>query len=133
FRLPVPQPPALVVGSGTGNDVAGALRNGSRAVDAVDIDPAILEIGRREHPERPYDSLRVSIYVTDARRFLKRSTARYDLILFGLLDSHTQFSDYSNMRIDNFAHTEQSFREAMRHLNPKGVVLLRFAVDRSCW
>jgi len=118
FRFAVPQPHVLVVGSGTGNDVAGALRNGSRAVDAVEIDPAILEIGRREHPEGPYDSPRVSIYVTDARRFLKRSTARYDLILFGLLDSHTQFSDYSNMRIDNFVYTEQSFREAMQHLNP---------------
>src|SRR2546422_8974397 len=130
FRFAVPQPHVLVVGSGTGNDVAGALRNGSRAVDAVEIDPAILEIGRREHPERPYDSPRVSIYVTDARRFLKRSTARYDLILFGLLDSHTQFSDYSNMRIDNFVYTEQSFREAMQHLNPNGIVFVKFQVDR---
>jgi len=130
FRFAVPQPHVLVVGSGTGNDVAGALRNGSRAVDAVEIDPAILEIGRREHPEGPYDSPRVSIYVTDARRFLKRSTARYDLILFGLLDSHTQFSDYSNMRIDNFVYTEQSFREAMQHLNPNGIVFVKFQVDR---
>ena len=35
----------MIVGSGTGNDVAGALRNGSSAVDAVEIDPAILRLG----------------------------------------------------------------------------------------
>src|SRR3989442_9881890 len=130
FRFAVPTPSVLVVGSGTGNDVAGALRNGSRSVDAVEIDPAILEVGRREHPEHPYESPRVATYLTDARRFLKRSTTRYDLILFGLLDSHTQFSDYSNMRIDNFVYTEQSFREAMQHLNSNGIVFVKFQVDR---
>jgi hypothetical protein len=109
--------------------VAGALRNGSRSVDAVEIDPAILELGRREHPEHPYDSPRVSIHVTDARSFLKRSLRKYDLILFGLLDSHSQFTDYANMRIDNFVYTEQSFREAREHLGPNGVVVLKFQVD----
>ena len=130
FRFAVPTPSVLVVGSGTGNDVAGALRNGSRSVDAVEIDPAILEVGRREHPEHPYESPRVATYLTDARRYLKRSTTRYDLILFGLLDSHTQFSDYSNMRIDNFVYTEEAFREAVRHLNPGGVIFVKFQVDR---
>jgi spermidine synthase len=129
FRFTVPSPEVMIVGSGTGNDVAGALRNGSRSVDAVEIDPAILELGRREHPEHPYDSPRVSIHVTDARSFLKRSLRKYDLILFGLLDSHSQFTDYANMRIDNFVYTEQSFREAREHLGPNGVVVLKFQVD----
>ena len=128
FRFSVPSPEVMIVGSGTGNDVAGALRNGSRLVDAVEIDPAILELGRREHPEHPYDSPRVSIHVTDARSFLKRSPRKYDLILFGLLDSHSQFTDYANMRIDNFVYTEQSFREAREHLGPNGVVVLKFQV-----
>ena len=35
----------LVVGAGSGSDVAIALREGARHVDAVDIDPRILEIG----------------------------------------------------------------------------------------
>jgi spermidine synthase len=129
FRFTVSSPEVMIVGSGTGNDVAGALRNGSRSVDAVEIDPAILELGRREHPEHPYDSPRVSIHVTDARSFLKRSLRKYDLILFGLLDSHSQFTDYANMRIDNFVYTEQSFREAREHLGPNGVVVLKFQVD----
>jgi hypothetical protein len=60
---------------------------------------------------------------------MKRTGARYDLILFGLLDSHTQLSDYSNMRLDNFVYTEESFREARALLAPGGVLFLKFQIN----
>ena len=128
FRFAKPNPRVLVVGSGTGNDVAAALRNQSSYVDAVEIDPVILKLGQR-HPEQPYTDPRVHAHVTDARAFMKRATGPYDLILFGLLDSHTQLSDYSNMRIDNFVYTKESFREARALLAPDGVIFVKFAVD----
>ena len=43
----------VVVGAGSGNDVAAALRLGAKAVDAVEIDPAIMARGRANHPEHP--------------------------------------------------------------------------------
>jgi len=131
FRFTSPNPRVLIVGSGTGNDVAAALRHQARAVDAVEIDPKILDLGRSHHPEHPYGDPRVSAHLTDARAFMKRTTARYDLILFGLLDSHTQLSDYSNMRLDNFVYTEESFREARALLAPGGVLFLKFAVSHG--
>ena len=131
FRFTTPNPSVLIVGSGTGNDVAAALRHQSRSVDAVEIDPKILDLGRRRHPEHPYDDPRVSAHLTDARAFMKRTTARYDLILFGLLDSHTQLSDYSNMRLDNFVYTEESFREARALLAPNGILFIKFQVNHS--
>lgn len=130
FRFAAPAPSVLIIGAGTGNDAAAALRNGSSLVDAVEIDPAILEIGKKEHPEHPYDSPRVVVHLTDARAFLKRSSQQYDLILFGLLDSHTQLSDYANMRIDNFVYTKESFLEAKKHLKPDGIIFLKFEVRR---
>src|SRR5215510_7868214 len=42
FRFASPSPSVMIVGSGTGNDVAAALRHNSRSVYAVEIDPAIL-------------------------------------------------------------------------------------------
>jgi len=129
FRFAKPAPAVLIVGSGTGNDVASALRHQSASVDAVEIDPAILSIGKQRHPEHPYDSPRVSVHLTDARAFLKRTRQQYDLVLFGLLDSHTQLSDYANMRIDNFVYTRESFREAKAHLKPDGVLFVKFYVD----
>lgn len=130
FRFAVHAPTVLVMGSGTGNDVAAALRHDSRKVDAVEIDPAILALGKREHPEHPYDSPRVVVHLDDARSFLKRTKEQYDLILFGLLDSHAQFSDYSNMRIDNFVYTEEAFREARDRLTANGIIFVKFSVER---
>ncbi len=118
----------LVVGAGTGNDVAAVLRNGGSYVDAVEIDPGILSLGVREHPEHPYASEKVSVHATDARAFMKRTQRKYDLIIFGLLDSHTQLSDYANMRIDNFVYTAESIHEAHNLLKPNGVLFVKFQV-----
>src|SRR5205823_5865909 len=44
----------LIIGAGSGNDVDAALRQGAAHVDAVEIDPAIYDIGRNDHPDHPY-------------------------------------------------------------------------------
>jgi len=36
------------------------------------------------------------------RAFLARDTQKYDLIVFGLLDSHVLLSSRSNLRLDSF-------------------------------
>jgi spermidine synthase len=122
----------LVIGSGAGNDVAAALRHGTTRVDAVEIDPLISTLGKRLHPERPYDSPKVHLITNDARNFMRQCKDRYDIIVFGLLDSHTEFSRYSNMRVDNYVYTEQSFEEAKRLLKPDGILVLKFEV-RNPW
>jgi hypothetical protein len=122
----------LVIGSGAGNDVAGALRHGASRVDAVEIDPLISTLGARLHPEQPYASPKVHLITNDARNFMRQSHDKYDVIIFGLLDSHTEFSGYSNMRVDNYVYTEESFRDAKRLLNQDGILVLKFEV-RKPW
>ncbi len=121
----------LVVGAGPGNDVAAALRHGATHVDAVEIDPVILEIGRRLHPERPYDSPRVTLYVDDARAFFKKTKKSYDLIVFGFLDSLTLLTSFSSVRLDNYVYTVGSFREAKSLLRKDGSQILSFASGRT--
>jgi SAM-dependent methyltransferase len=137
YDLPYRVAPAarrvLVVGAGTGNDVAAALRHGAERIEAVEIDARILEIGAREHPERPYSSPAVTVTVADARAFLRRTDATWDLIVFGLLDSHTMFSSLSSLRLDNYVYTVESFREAARHLAPDGVLSVSFSVAAGDW
>ncbi len=116
----------LIVGAGTGNDVAAALRHGATRVDAVEIDPVIVELGRRCHPEHPYDSPRVTVTVDDARAFFKRTDREYDLIVFGYLDSHTLISSYSSLRLDNYVYTRESFQEARRLLKENGTLIVAF-------
>jgi spermidine synthase/uncharacterized protein YqgC (DUF456 family) len=118
----------LIVGAGAGNDVDAALRNGAGRVDAVEIDPVIYALGKRLHPDHPYDSTRVHVVINDARAFFRQAKDKYDAVVFGLLDSHTEFSGYSNMRVDSFVYTEESLAEAKRLLKPGGVLIIRFEV-----
>lgn len=118
----------LVVGAGAGNDVAAALRHGASEVDAVEIDPLISTLGARLHPEKPYASPKVRLINNDARNFMRNCREKYDVVIFGLLDSHTEFSGYSNMRVDNYVYTEQAFSDAKRLLNNDGILILKFEV-----
>ncbi len=131
YRL-VPNPgDVLIVGAGTGNDVAAALRHGAAHIDAVEIDPLILKLGRQYHPEQPYDSPRVSLYIDDARAFFKKVRKPYDLIIFGYLDAQTLLSGYSSLRLDNYVYTLESLREAKSLLKEGGSVVLAFASGES--
>jgi hypothetical protein len=131
YELPyqlVPQPGlVLVVGAGTGNDVAAAVRHGATHVDAVEIDPLILGLGRKLHPEHPYDSPRVTVFVDDARAFFKKTNHKYDLIVFGYLDSQTLLTSFSSIRLDNYVYTLESLREARGLLRKHGTLVLAFA------
>jgi SAM-dependent methyltransferase len=115
---------ALVVGAGSGTDTAYALANKVQAVDAVEIDPRILELGEREHPDHPYSDPRVQEYVDDGRAFLRASSDRYDLIVFALPDSLTLVSTSANLRLESFLFTREAFASARDHLAPDGVFVL---------
>jgi spermidine synthase len=128
----VPRPTdTLILGAGMGNDVAAAVRNGSQRVVAVEIDPLIVKLGKQLHFEKPYSSPRVHVLIDDARSYLENSDARYDLIVFSLLDSHTTNSQFSNIRIDNYVYTAEAFASARRLLKPDGVMIVKFQVQRD--
>lgn len=114
----------LIVGAGSGNDVATALRAGAKHVDAVDIDSAIVQMGREHHPEHPYDDPRVRVIIDDARHAFRSLPAEsYDEVLYGQLDSHTALAA-SSVRLDNYVFTQESFSDAARLVRPGGVIVL---------
>lgn len=117
-----------VVGAGTGNDVAAALRSGAGHVEAIEIDPAIVQAGKLDHPERPYSNPRVHSVVNDARSYIRNTDQSFDMIVYGLLDSHTLLSQGSSVRIDSFVYTLEGLREARTRLKPDGVLSLSFSV-----
>src|SRR5262249_9137292 len=79
----------LIVGAGTGPDVAIALRHGAAHIDAVEIDPKLAQLGRDRNPDHVYSDPRVEVHVDDGRAFLERTDTKYNLILFALPDSLT--------------------------------------------
>jgi len=110
----------LIVGAGTGNDVAIALRLGARHVEAVEIDPRIHAIGVERNPDRAFQDPRVTSYVNDGRAFLEETTRRYDLILFALPDSLTLVAGQSSLRLESYLFTAEAMQAARAHLTPGG-------------
>ena len=126
----------LILGAGTGTDISAALRHGAKHVDAVEIDPVILRIGTKRHPDLPYADPRVRAINDDARHFLATTDKKYDLIVFALIDSLTVQSSFSSVRLESYMFTEESFRAVRDHLKPRGVMALynyfreKWLVDR---
>ena len=114
----------LIVGAGSGTDVAISLAEGAGHVDAVEIDRAIQQLGIDQHPDHPYQDARVTRYENDGRAFLRGTDKKYDLVIFALPDSLTLVSSTANIRLESFLFTDQAFESVREHLAPDGVFVL---------
>ena len=111
----------LIIGAGSGNDVAVALSEGAQARRRGGDRP-------RAGPGRPGASPRASVPEPEghpAHRGRPGSTCRtprkkYNLILFALPDSLTALAGQSSLRLEGYLLTEQSIAEARLHLAPDG-------------
>lgn len=120
----------LIVGAGAGNDAAAAVRNNAVNVDAVEIDPTIIEIGKKFHYEKPYRKNNVHIIIDDGRAYFQRTDKKYDLVIMGLADSHTLSSSMTNLRLDHYLYTEESFAKVKNLLKEDGILFLTFEATR---
>ena len=123
----------LVLGAGSGTDVAAALKHGAKHVDAVEIDPVIVGLGRQYHPDHPYSDPRVTVITDDARHFLRTTTKKYDLVVFALIDSLTMQSSFSGVRLESYMFTEESFRAVRDRLAPDGLLVVYNYFRESGW
>ena len=121
----------LIVGSGSGNDVAAANRSKIPNVHAVEIDPVIVEIGTSLHPENPYKNNKVKIFIDVARSFIKNTDNKYDLIVYGLLDSQMNLSSKGGIRLDSYVYTVEAFEESKDKLSDEGFVCISFFAQTS--
>jgi hypothetical protein len=123
----------LIVGAGTGDDVANALRHGARHVDAVEIDPQLHQLGVRLNPDHPYQDPRVTVHINDGRAFLEQTHAKYDMILFALPDSLTLVAGQSSLRLESYLFTVQAVQAAKAHLNPGDGLFAMYNYYRTDW
>ena len=114
----------LIIGAGSGNDVSRALAWGAERVDAVEIDPVIYGLGRRDHPDAPYADPRVISHLDDGRNYLHSTSKQYDLIVYALVDSLVLHSSYSNIRLESYLFTTQAFADIRKRLKPGGLFVM---------
>jgi spermidine synthase len=109
-----------ILGNGAGT-VARAFAHffPATAVDAVEIDPELTELGRRYFDLR---NPRMRTYAEDARPWLRRSPGGYDAIM---IDAYRQ------PYIPFYLATREFFELARERLDPGGVVLLNVGHPRG--
>ncbi len=114
---PAPSPKVLILGFAVGTAARGMLETrapGALDVTGVELDPKVLELGRRYFSiDRLLAGGHLKLAVDDARVFLERDGGRYDFIL---LDC------YANQRyIPPHLVTREFFQLVRAHLAPGGV------------
>jgi hypothetical protein len=120
----------LVLGGGSGNDTAIALKAGAKHVTTVEVDPVLVDFGHVLHPQRPYADPRVEAVNDDARAYLRRNDEKFDLIVMNALDSHKQLPGLSTLRLESYIYTVQAFEDVRRHMNPDSVFVVHLSSSR---
>jgi Spermine/spermidine synthase domain len=119
----------LVLGAGVGSDVKEAVKHNLDSVDAVEIDPGIVKLGRANNPA--YSLPNVRVFCDDARNYINLCQKKYDLIVFGCLDSYALSGVGSSIKTDAYIHTKESYAKCLSLLKPNGVLIITFGAPTS--
>ncbi len=117
----------LVLGAGGGADVLLALYHGAARIDAIELNPHIVELVAREFAEFSggiYSHPRVALKVADARGFLERDGEAYDLIQVPPLDPSGAGGTGLQGLNENFVYTVEALARAFERLAPGGSIAL---------
>jgi len=118
----------LILGAGTGNDVNIALFHNAEEIVGVEIDPIILALGEKYNPTNPYGNQRVRTYIDDARHFMRTTQEKFDMIVFGTLDSQTLLNNQANLRLESYVYTKESLKDAKSLLTDRGMLVIYYSV-----
>ncbi len=127
FALP-DAPPDLrvcVLGAGGGAGVLLALRHAARQVDAVELDPNVLQLLRGEFRDFAgglYDRPDVRVHRADARAFVQAAHEKWNVIDLSLVDSFAASAVGVGAVGENYLYTREAFEAFLRHLRPGGVL-----------
>jgi hypothetical protein len=113
----------LLLGAGTGIDLLQARYHQVSQVDAVELNPQLVELvqGRfGDFSGRPFSQPGVKLHVGEARGFVADSEDRWELIQIALLDSFAASSAGLYALNESYLYTEQALAEYLAHLVPGG-------------
>ena len=114
-----------IVGPGGGRDILTALKAGATWVDAVELNPAIVEALQgpfREYSGDVYGRAGVHAVVGEGRSFLTRTSRRYDLIQISLIDSWAATAAGAFSLSENYLYTREALQLYLSRLQPSGVL-----------
>jgi hypothetical protein len=114
-----------IIGAGGGRDILTALAAGAEHVDAVELNPAMVEIVSGQFGRFSgdiYHKKGVRAVIGEGRSFLARASKPYDLIQVSLIDSWAATAAGAFALSENYLYTTQAAELYLEHLKPDGVL-----------
>jgi hypothetical protein len=121
------RPRVLVLGAGAGGDVLQAISHNAREIDAVELNPQIVDLVQRrfaDYSGAVYATDRVRIHVAEARRFVAASSDRFDLIQVALLDAFGTSAAGLYALSESYLYTVEAVGDYLDHLAPGGLLAI---------
>ena len=124
----IESPRVLVLGAGGGGDVLSALYHDAASIDAVELNPHVLELVAKEHKDfaghiyasdSPYP---VQVHIAEARGYVRATAKRYDLIQTALLDSVSASAAGTHALSESYLYTVEALTDLYQHLAPGGII-----------
>ncbi len=119
------RPRVLVLGAGAGADVLQAIYHRASAIDAVELNPQVLDLVERQFADysgKPYSAPSVRVHIGEARGFVAGHGDRYDLIQVALLDAFGASSAGLHALSESYLYTVEALDEYVRHLDTGGLL-----------
>ena len=120
-------PQVLVLGAGGGTDVLQALYHQARRVEAVELNPQVVELVRHDFGAFAgglYERADIQVHIGEARGFVAGSRQQYDLIQVALLDTFNTAAAGLHAVSESYLYTVEAFQQYLQHLNPGGMLAI---------
>lgn len=117
----------LILGAGGGSDVLQANYHGAGHIDAVELNPQMIDLVREKYKDfagELYTAANIEVHIAEARGFVSGSAERYDLIQIALLDSFGASSAGLYSLSENYLYTVQALQEYLARLSPSGMLAI---------
>jgi MFS family permease len=117
----------LVLGAGGGTAVLQGLQLGAKQIDAVELNPQVIELVRERYGRYAgniYKDKRVHVFNKEARAYLSANDKSYDLIQLPILDSFNASASGLFSLSEDYLYTVEAFKLYLQHLGNEGVLLV---------
>ncbi len=121
------RPRVLVLGAGAGADVLQAIYHDARTIDAVELNPQVVDLVQRRFADFSgtlYTAPGVRMHIGEARGFVAAHHDRYDLIQVALLDAFGASSAGLYALSESYLYTIEALEDYLRHLEPGGILAI---------
>jgi len=121
------RPRVLVLGAGGGSDVLLARYHSAPSIDAVELNPQMVDLVRRRYADfagHLYQADGVHVHTAEARGFVAATKERYDVIQIALLDSYSAASAGVHALHESYLYTIEALGEYLGHLTPGGMLAI---------